>query len=198
MKIWITRHGQTDLNKKHLMQGRVDKPLNDTGIEQAKSVRAMIGNITFDAVYASPLDRAITTASIIAGIDKKDVIVDPRIIETDFGKYDLRPYTKMGIPMTLYWTLPEVFKAPKSVESIASMVKRSSEFLEELESKNYENVLVTCHGGIIRALKGYLEDQPNGIKWRPKPKNCEVRIYEPTEGGKHRLVKSLLPATETK
>lgn len=192
MKIWITRHGQTDLNKAHLMQGRIDRPLNSTGIEQAKSVRAMIGDITFDAVYASPLDRAITTASIIGNVKKEDVIVEPRIIETDFGKYDCKKYTGMGPAMTLYWALPEVFPAPKTVESVDSMVRRSSEFLKELEQKDYETVLVTCHGGIIRALKGYLEDRPRGIKWRPKPKNCEVVIYE-SVNGKHRLVKTLRP-----
>lgn len=192
MKIWITRHGQTDLNKEHLMQGRIDKPLNQTGIEQAKSIRKMIGDVTFDAVYASPLDRAITTASIIGNIKKDQVIVDSRIIETDFGKYDCKKYTGMGPRMTLYWALPEVFPAPPTVESVASMVQRSSDFLKELEQKNYENVLVTCHGGIIRALKGYLEDRPNGIKWRPKPKNCEVVIYEALDG-KHHLLETMRP-----
>ena len=34
MKVWITRHGQTDLNKKQLMQGVYDEPLNETGIAQ--------------------------------------------------------------------------------------------------------------------------------------------------------------------
>lgn len=192
MKIWITRHGQTDLNKKHLMQGRIDKPLNETGIAQAKAVREMIGDITFDAVYASPLSRAVTTASIIGNVDKNEVIIDSRIIETDFGKYDCRKYTGMGPKMTLYWALPEIFPAPKTVESVSEMVARSSEFLRELEKKNYENVLVTCHGGIIRALKGYLEDRPNGIKWRPKPKNCEVVVYE-SVNGKHKLVDILQP-----
>lgn len=192
MKIWITRHGQTDLNKKHLMQGRIDRPLNAVGIAQAQSVREMIGDVHFDAVYASPLDRAITTASIVGGVKKSDVIIDERIIETDFGKYDCRKYTAMGPKMTLYWALPEVFPAPATVESVASMVERSQAFLKELESKEYENVLVTCHGGIIRALKGYLEDRKNGIKWRPKPKNCEVVIYE-SENGCHKKINTLRP-----
>ena len=178
MKIWVTRHGQTNLNKAKLMQGLTDEPLNEVGIQQAKDARASIGDVKFDAVYASPLDRAITTASIIGGVDKKDVIIDPRIIETDFGKYEKCKYHLMGPRMTLYWALPEVFPAPKSVETIASMVERSSSFLKEIESKDYENVLITCHGGIIRALCGYLEDAPKGIKWRPKPHNCEIRVYE--------------------
>lgn len=178
MKIWLTRHGQTNLNKAKLMQGLTDEPLNERGIQQAKEAREQIGDMKFDAVYASPLDRAITTASIIGGVEKSEVIIDPRIIEVDFGKYEQRPYSKMGIAMSLYWALPEVFPAPESVETIDSMVKRGSEFLNELKGKDYENVLVTCHGGIIRALSGYLERRSNGIKWRPKPKNCEIRIYD--------------------
>ena len=88
MKIWVTRHGQTNLNRRKLMQGRTDEPLNDVGIRQAMEARKAIGDITFDAVYASPLDRAITTASIIGNVDKSRVFIDPRLIETDFGKYE--------------------------------------------------------------------------------------------------------------
>ena len=188
MNIWITRHGQTDLNKKKLMQGLSDIPLNEKGISQANDARNMIGDIKFDAVYSSSLKRAVKTASIIGGISEDEVIKDDRIIETDFGKYEATSYYAMGPAMTLYWALPEVFKAPKTVEPIKHMVKRSSDFLKELENKEYENVLVVCHGGIIRALCGYLEDRKNGIKWRPKPKNCEIRVYE-AKNGKHSFIK---------
>ena len=68
MKIWITRHGQTKYNKMKLMQGRTDEPLNETGIAQAKAARERIGDVHFDAVYASPLDRAIVTGAIIGGV----------------------------------------------------------------------------------------------------------------------------------
>lgn len=187
MKIWVTRHGQTNLNKQKLMQGLTDEPLNATGIAQAQAAREAIGHIVFDAVYASPLDRAIKTASIIGGVDPSEVIIDPRIIEADFGRYEQRKYWLMGPAMTLYWACPEFFPAPKSVETIASLVERSSSFLKELEEKDYENVLVACHGGIIRALCGYLEDAPKGIVWRPKPHNCEIRIYD-CQDGKHKRI----------
>ena len=65
MKIYLTRHGQTNLNKQELMQGRTDEPLNETGINQAKMARKNVENIHFDAVYSSPLIRAKKTASII-------------------------------------------------------------------------------------------------------------------------------------
>lgn len=188
MKIWVTRHGQTNLNKNKLMQGLTDEPLNDTGRLQAKGVAEKLAGVHFDAVYASPLDRAQETASIISGTPREKIIVDKRIIEVDFGKYECRKYTFLGLMMSAYWACPELFHAPKTVEPVSSMVARSSDFLKEIEGKDYENVLIVCHGGIIRAICGYLEDRKNGIKWRPKPKNCEVRVYE-SEKGRHSLVK---------
>ena len=178
MHIYLTRHGQTDLNKEHLMQGLTDAPLNDTGREQAKEAGKQVKGVTFDAVFASPLDRAIETASIIGHCNREDVLVDKRIIEVDFGRYEMKKYYLLGLRMSLYWALPEIFKAPRSVESIESMVNRSSEFLRELSEKNYNNVLIVCHGGIIRALSGYFENAKHGIKWRPKPHNCEIREYD--------------------
>lgn len=178
MKIYLTRHGQTNLNKQKLMQGLTDEPLNEAGINQAKNAREHVRNIKFDAVYASPLCRAVKTAAIIADIDESQVIIDKRIIEVDFGKYEAKKYYAMGKVMMLYWALPEIFPCPKTVENISSMVERSEAFLKDLEQKGYENVLVVCHGGIIRALCGILENKKNKIKWRPKPKNSEIRVYE--------------------
>ena len=48
MKIWLTRHGQTNLNKSRLMQGRTDEPLNENGIRQAREMLAgdVVGKIS--------------------------------------------------------------------------------------------------------------------------------------------------------
>ena len=178
MKIYVTRHGQTDLNAKKVMQGHSDIPLNETGIAQAKEARKKLGDIHFDAVYSSPLDRAIQTASIIGGVDRRDVIIDERIIEADFGKYEKRPYLTMGLPMNLYWMLPEVFPAPKTVETTDHMIERVGSFFADLKTKDYDTVLIACHGGIIRVIRGYLEGAKRGYIWRPRPKNCEIRVYD--------------------
>lgn len=194
MKIWVTRHGQTNLNKQSLMQGLTDEPLNETGILQARKTKNLIGDVKFDAVFASPLDRALTTASVISGLDKENINVDKRIIEMDFGKYELAPYRHMGFKMTIFFLLPEIFKAPKTVEPIPVMANRVESFFKDLEAKDYENVLIVCHGGIIRVICGYLEEKRNKIKWRPKPQNCEVRVYDFDKAtGKHTFVKRMLP-----
>ena len=190
MKIYLTRHGQTDYNKKRMMQGRSDIPLNEVGIAQAGAAREKLGDIKFDAVYSSPLIRAVKTAEIIGNVSEAEIIKDERIIEANFGKYELMNYYGTGLPMMLYWSFPEVFKAPEGVETIQEMIDRTSSFLRELEQKDYENVLVACHGGIIRPIRGYLEDKKNGIIWRPRPKNCETFVYE-SIGGTHRLLEDI-------
>lgn len=190
MKIWLVRHGQTNLNKQKVMQGRTDEPLNETGIAQAKAARQRIGDIQFDAVYASPLSRAVTTGAIVGGVDKSDIIIDERLIEVSFGPYELHKYYLLGPAMTLYWALPEVFPAPKGVETVASIVARSSSFLKELEQKDYKNVLLASHGGVLRGYNGYLSDRKSGIVWRPKMHNCEIRVYE-SDHGKHRLLEKI-------
>ncbi len=178
MKIYVTRHGQTDYNKKRMMQGISDIPLNDVGIAQAKARRESIGDIEFDAVYASPLIRAVKTAEIIGNVTEDQVIKDERIIEANFGKYELMGYYSTGLKMMAYWSFPEIFPAPEGVETIRQMRDRTASFLEDLKKKDHENVLVACHGGIIRPIRGYLENKKSGIIWRPRPKNCEIFVYE--------------------
>lgn len=177
MEVYLTRHGQTDMNKNSLMQGRSDPPLNETGIAQAKAAGEKLKGITFDAVYASPLQRAVLTASLISGFPEEQIITDERIVEADFGRYEGCKYSGMGPAMTAYWACPEIFPAPKTVETIAQMTARAHSFLEDLKKQPYERVLLVCHGGIMRVLTGQLEGNPRGYHWRPKPQNTEVRIF---------------------
>lgn len=188
MIIWVARHGQTDLNHAKQMQGRTDAPLNKKGIAQAKKSRQNIGSVHFDAVYSSPLQRAKLTGAIIGDVDINDIIVDDRLIETDFGRYEKTKYYLMGLPMTAYWMFPKIFPAPPTVESIDSMKERAASFLQELETHDYENVLIACHGGIMRALCGYLDEAPDGLRWE-RAKNCEIRVYE-YKDGHHTFLKS--------
>ena len=186
--VWLWR--QCSAHAKRMMQGRSDIPLNDVGLRQARERRKSLGNIEFDAVYSSPLIRAVQTAEIIGNVDRKNIIRDERIIEADFGPYELLSYYGTGLPMIAYWSVTELFPAPKGVETIREMRERTTSFLRELEEKDYDTVLVACHGGIIRPIRGYLEGKKSGIIWRPRPKNCEIFVYESIDG-KHRLIEDI-------
>ena len=67
--IYIVRHGETDWNKEHRIQGHIDIPLNDKGRQDALNAKKKLKNVKFDVVFSSPLQRAYETAKIIMSYD---------------------------------------------------------------------------------------------------------------------------------
>ena len=67
MKVYLMRHGETDYNKKGLIQGTLDIPLNEFGLELAEKTKEGFEKegLTFDYCYCSPLIRARQTAEIL-------------------------------------------------------------------------------------------------------------------------------------
>ena len=64
--LYIIRHGRTDWNDMHKLQGRTDTELNEDGIRMAERAAKEYGEIHFDVCYCSPLKRAKQTAEIVA------------------------------------------------------------------------------------------------------------------------------------
>ena len=83
--IYVVRHGQTDWNIEHRIQGHQDIPLNDKGVEEANFLKDELSDIDFDLVFSSPLKRAYKTAEIIT---KKPIRIDDRLIERYNGKLE--------------------------------------------------------------------------------------------------------------
>ena len=65
MVIYVIRHGETDWNTKHWLQGTTDIPLNRNGIEVAEITSEALKGIPFDVIFSSPLKRAYQTAEIM-------------------------------------------------------------------------------------------------------------------------------------
>lgn len=95
MEIVFIRHGQTDLNKSGRIQGSsVNLSLNKEGREYAEEAAKNFDPSEFDAVYVSPLDRAVETAEIFTKGQKK-LIPDDRLLEFDYGEWDGELLTEM-------------------------------------------------------------------------------------------------------
>ncbi|MBA7483429.1 Phosphoserine phosphatase 1 [subsurface metagenome] len=86
-EIILARHGETEWNIAEVFRGRIDVELNQTGVEQAELLAEYLGGLKIDAVYSSPLKRALTAAEVIAGYHQLDVEIAPGLTDFDYGKW---------------------------------------------------------------------------------------------------------------
>jgi broad specificity phosphatase PhoE len=165
--VYVIRHGQTDWNAEHRLQGQKDIPLNDLGRSQAAGngqlLKAILGEKiqTYDFV-ASPLSRTRETMEIMRremGLDPKDYRLDPRLVEVSFGDWEgfTIPEVEAQFPERLAdrrqykWN----FIPPgDSAESYEILSWRIAAWISSIT----QPTVCVCHGGVIRALFRLIAD----------------------------------------
>lgn len=171
--IYIIRHGQTHLNQLHLLQGRSNAPLNDTGIGQAQkaSLALQRQGISFDHVFSSPLDRALHTARIIA--PNTAVSIDDRLIEMDYGPYEGIDLHHLPDEILAFFNDFVNTPAPQGMEQLFSVVQRTGAFLEDIRGLK-GNTLVSTHAIAMKGALEYTTPGSNGGYWSKYIGNCSV------------------------
>jgi broad specificity phosphatase PhoE len=66
VEIILARHGETEWNVEEVFRGRIDVELNQTGLKQAELLAEYLSGHKIEAVYSSPLKRALKTAEVVA------------------------------------------------------------------------------------------------------------------------------------
>ena len=84
MRLILIRHAATEGNR-HRYIGREDLPLSAEGERQADLLAARLSSEHLDAIYASPLERAVRTAEPIARGRGLDVRTRDALMEIDYG-----------------------------------------------------------------------------------------------------------------
>ncbi|MBE5955467.1 MAG: histidine phosphatase family protein [Lachnospiraceae bacterium] len=190
MKLYLVRHGETEWNHLRKMQGQMDIPLNEYGIELAEKTAEGMKDIKFDRIFASPLVRAKKTAEFIAENNHIDVETDDRLKEINFGEGEGSDINQAKAdashPLHNFFIHPEQFVPMEGGETFFEVQARGLNFLKEevlpLEG-TVENVAVVAHAAIIRSIMLHvvgreLKDFWGGIYY----KNCCVCIIE-VKGG---------------
>jgi alpha-ribazole phosphatase len=96
MKLILIRHGETTWNDERRIQGcRSDTELSQTGMEQAEKLASLFRSQKLDAVYSSPLKRALHTAQAIARACRMEVSIEFDLREMDAG--DLEGLTEKDL-----------------------------------------------------------------------------------------------------
>lgn len=161
MELYLVRHGQSQSNAEHIMQGtKIDKPLTEKGRRQAEATKQKINGIKFDRVFVSPLKRASETAEIIAG-PQTTITFDPRLVEFDYGKWDGHRIEQLVADYPDYFDDIANFGNSWKVsggESYQGAQKRLSSFMNNLDINSNEHVLVVSHGMTIKLWVALLLD----------------------------------------
>lgn len=190
MKIYIIRHGETDLNVKKVLQGGFDEPLNYNGRQLASVTGKALRGIHFDRCISSPLIRAVETVSIILKESGNDtqILCDDRIREISFGVMDGRPLSETGENGRLFFSDPFSFPGFPEGETIKQVCSRTQDFLKELIARDDGlTYLIGIHGCALRAMLNFLYEDPENFWHGHVPYNCAVNIVE-ASGGKASLI----------
>lgn len=155
MKLYVVRHGQTDLNRLSRYQGSIETDLNRRGIAQARrAARLLPDNI--DALVSSPMRRALQTAEIIAGHKAVAVETMPEFRERSIGIFEglSKAEIKQRFPEMWREKLMRRFDAaPPGGESVDEVLVRVQRGIERLLSIHHDGrVVVVAHGFVARAV----------------------------------------------
>ena len=187
MEIVFIRHSQTDVNKSGKIQGaNIDAELNKAGRKLAQESAKNFDESQFGVVYASPMKRAFETARIFTK-EKKDIILDDRLLEFDYGEWDGALLTEMAekYPDAIDpWGKANrnYIKYAPHGESMEELEKRCADFLDEM-IKRYpdKKVLVVAHGTLIRMMAAHLIANGN-IDAFQTMENCGLAEFSIRDG----------------
>ena len=139
----------------------------------------MLKGITFDAVYSSPLIRAVQTAKILA--PDAEPIIDERLIEMDYGPYEGMDLQNLAPEVITFFSDFVHNPAPTGMEPLSDVVARVGAFLEELRHTE-ENILISTHAIAMKGILEYLTPASNGAYWSKFIGNCAVYTAQNQNG----------------
>lgn len=155
MLIHLIRHTTPDIES-GICYGQTDLDVTDTFEQEVETVLSKTLN-SYDAVYSSPLQRCAKLAEHIKGEQR---FTDKRIMEYNFGDWELLPWSELKSEEAQYWMDNFVEQASPNGDSIISMQTRVMAFFDELLKHNYESVAVVTHSGVQRLLHAHILDTP--------------------------------------
>ena len=152
-KIYVIRHGLTEMNKKGFINGAFDDTLLPEGEEQARASIPLLPQ-TIKRIYCSSLLRTRQTAAIINEALHLPITFHDELQEVDFGSINGTIFTDHDKAkhksLTYDWRL-------EGGECVADVKERVLKILKEIDAENADGeALMVAHGGIVRMLR-YLE-----------------------------------------
>lgn len=160
MTLWVCRHGRTEANASGLLLGRADPDLDALGRRQAEAIAAALPRP--ELVLSSPLARCRQTAEAL-GVP---VEVDERLVELDYGEYDLIPLQDIPAETWRRWREDPDFRPPGG-ETLEELAARVGEALDGVQERaRAADVVVVSHVSPIKAALAWALGVSIAVSWR--------------------------------
>jgi broad specificity phosphatase PhoE len=158
-KLILARHGETMWNVEKVFRGRADVGLDEVGIRQAELLGKYLGNWKLEAIYSSPVKRALDTANIVARYQKVSARIAEGLTDFDFGEWQSlseQQVRRLYPDLFNEWhNNPDKVRMPGG-ESLEDGRRRAVEVVNDIVSRHQGNVLLVSHRVVIKVLICYL------------------------------------------
>ncbi len=178
--LYIMRHGRTDWNDRHKLQGSTDIPLNGEGRRMAEKAAEEYRDIHLDICYCSPLVRARETAEIFLRGRDVPILTDDRLREMGFGEYEgtENSFSIPDCPVNVIFRAPEKYvRSVGGAETFEELFARTGAFLREVAeplAEQGKDVLIVGHGAMNLSIISQVRHLPIEEFWSPGIENCKM------------------------
>lgn len=182
MDLLLARHGQTDWNPAQRVMGRSDISLNKTGREQAARLQEWLKDIEIDAVYSSPMPRAMETAKIaIGGHGDLQIVEEPGVQEIDYGDWVGQTFKEVEEKYNKiyndYRFRASTVQIPGG-EAVIDVQRRAVAAIEQIRKKqDGGRVLVVSHADVTKAILVHYLGIPLDLLQKVGCDNGSLSIY---------------------
>jgi alpha-ribazole phosphatase len=186
MKLYLVRHGATELNEKELYQGWTDADLSVTGKRQCELVQQKLHGVCFDVVLSSPLERAISSAELISGMDRNQIRICAAFKEINFGVWEGLSYQEAERQNPREWHAWgadwQGYRPPQGecFTDFYERVRRGWKELTPLYSG--KTVLIVSHAGPLRVIASLLLNMKPEDYWRLSFESGCYSLFEFNQG----------------
>lgn len=169
--IYLVRHGQTEWNVEHRLQGHQDSPLTELGRKQAMWLGEALERTPIDVIYSSFSPRARMTAEYIRGTREIDILESNRLMEINMGEWEgLTQDDVMNNDPEQhrhFWHDPEMFRVA-GAESFRDVLTRAVDCLHRILAEHQgRSILLVTHTVVVKLLMAYFEQRPIQAIWDP-------------------------------
>lgn len=152
----LLRHGRTALNADGRLRGRLDPPLDDIGLEEARAAAGRLARMRVVRIVSSPLTRARQTARLVAEVTGVQVECDERLADRDYREFAGAAVDDLLRDFGMLDAVP-------GIEARTSVAARAQSALDEYGRVEDGTVVLVSHDAVIGILLEELSVDPHRL-----------------------------------